>query len=63
MTLQGPNARLFPTSKGFRKPFRAVIRVKSLVLKEEQMKLLTKKAAVATLMAGLAAVSFAGCNR
>jgi D-xylose transport system substrate-binding protein len=27
------------------------------------MKLLTKKAAVATLMAGLAAVSFAGCNR
>jgi D-xylose transport system substrate-binding protein len=40
-----------------------VIRVKSLVLKEEQMKLLTKKAAVATLMAGLAAVSFAGCNR
>jgi D-xylose transport system substrate-binding protein len=40
-----------------------VIKVKSLVLKEEQMKLLTKKAAVATLMAGLAAVSFAGCNR
>ena len=27
------------------------------------MKLLTKKAAVATVMAGLAAVSFAGCNR
>jgi hypothetical protein len=39
------------------------IRVNSLVLKEGQMKLLTKKAAVATLMAGLAAVSFAGCNR
>ena len=38
-------------------------RVSSLVLKEEHMKLLTKKAAIAALMAGLAAVSFAGCNR
>jgi hypothetical protein len=35
-------------------------RVSSLVLKEELMKLLTKKAGVAVLMAGLAAVSFAG---
>ena len=40
-----------------------VIRVSSLVLKEEHMKLVTKKAAIAALMAGLAAVSFAGCNR
>jgi D-xylose transport system substrate-binding protein len=40
-----------------------VNRVSSLVLKEEQMKPLTKRAAVAVLMTGLAAVSFAGCNR
>ena len=38
-------------------------RVSSLVLKEEQMKPLTKKAAVAVLMTGLAVAALTGCNR